>query len=224
MNVIEAQGLRYAVKLPGRIVLEILRGADLSVHSRESVAIMGRSGSGKTTLLSLLGLLTPVPDGQLRVGGADVTGMGDRRRTLWRNQHIGFVFQTYSLVRHMSAYENVELPLLYGSGVGRRERRRRVDEALAAVGLQDRARSRPRKLSGGEQQRTAIARALVRLPSVILADEPTGALDVGTASSVLQVLRSSCRERGCALVVVTHDPLVASMMDRTVQLDEGRLS
>jgi ABC-type lipoprotein export system ATPase subunit len=221
--VINARDLRRSVILPGRDRLAILRGVDLTVHAGDSVAIVGRSGSGKTTLLATLGLLTPVEQGTLELMGQDVTRLGDRRRTRLRNRHIGFVFQSYSLVRHLSARRNVELPLRYGARVGARERRHRVGEALAAVGLVARARSRPRGLSGGEQQRVAIARALVREPAVLLADEPTGALDVDTAAQVLDVLRQSCRERGCALVVVTHDPQVAGLMSRTVQLVDGVL-
>jgi ABC-type lipoprotein export system ATPase subunit len=223
-TVLEAVQLKRTVTLPGRRRLEILRGVDLSVRAGESVAVMGRSGSGKSTLLAQLGLLSPVVDGQLMIAGADVTRFGDRRRALWRNRHIGFVFQSYSLVRHLSAYRNVELPLRYGARAGRRLRRQRVTAALTAVGLAERMRSRPRMLSGGEQQRVAIARALVREPSVILADEPTGALDVDSASLVLDVLRDACHERQCALVIVTHDPQVAAAMDRTVHLVDGALA
>jgi ABC-type lipoprotein export system ATPase subunit len=222
--VIEAAGLRRVVTLPGRRQLTILRGVDLTVHPGESVAITGRSGSGKTTLLAILGLLSRADHGQLRLVGQDVRGLRDRRRSHLRNRHIGFVFQSYSLVRHLSARRNVELPLRYAAHTARAERRRRVDEALELVGLAGRARSRPRHLSGGEQQRVAIARALVRAPDVILADEPTGALDVDTAGAVLDVLRAACHERRCALVVVTHDPQVASTMSRTVHLVDGALA
>ncbi|WP_425455228.1 ABC transporter ATP-binding protein [Allorhizocola rhizosphaerae] len=201
-----------------------MRGVELAVAEGESVAITGRSGSGKTTLLALLGLLTPVGEGTLAIAGRNVTNLSDRNRALWRNEHIGFVFQSYSLVRHLSAYRNVELPLRYGEGLHYRQRAQRVESALDSVGLRDRARSKPRQLSGGEQQRVAIARALVRHPAVILADEPTGALDVDTASTVLRTLRTACRERRTTLVVVTHDPQVAQGMDRVVRLMDGRLA
>lgn len=210
--------------LPGRQRLVILSGVDLTVAPGESVAVMGRSGSGKTLLLSTLGLLTPLEAGTLHIAGMDVSRLTDRRRAKVRNRHIGFVFQSYSLVRHLSAYRNVELPLRYGDRIGWRERRRRVFEALELVGLADRARSRPRQLSGGEQQRVAIARSLVRRPSVILADEPTGALDVATAATVLEVLRAATSSYGCALLVVTHDPVVAGSMSRTLLLADGRLT
>jgi predicted ABC-type transport system involved in lysophospholipase L1 biosynthesis ATPase subunit len=223
MKVLDAVGLRRSVHLPRRHRLEILRGVDLSVTAGESVAVMGRSGSGKSTLLALLGLMSRVADGELRLMGHDVTRASDRRRSFLRGQHIGFVFQSYSLARHMSASQNVELPLLYGRRVRRRARRTLVADALSAVGLADRARSRPRQLSGGEQQRVAIARALVRPPALILADEPTGAIDVATAGTVLDVLLAACRDRGCALVVATHDVQVARRCDRQLNLVDGQL-
>lgn len=222
--VVEARDLRHSVAVPGQNRLEILRGVNLTVQAGESVAVMGRSGSGKTTLLSVLGLLTAVRGGNLRVVGEDVTTAGDRRRSLFRNKHIGFVFQSYSLVRHLSAYRNIELPLLYGGRVAVAQRRAQTTQAMAAVGLSHRAASRPRKLSGGEQQRAAIARALVREPALILADEPTGALDVDTAKQVLAALRSACRDRDCALIVVTHDDAVADQLDRVAHLSDGRLA
>lgn len=221
--VIEASGLRRSVSLPGGRQLEILRDVDLTVRAGESVAIVGRSGSGKTTLLATLGLLTPVAGGTLRLAGTDVTKIGDRRRAQLRNARVGFVFQSYSLVRHLSAAGNVGLPLGYGAPVRRARRRRRVGAALTLVGLGDRRRSRPRHFSGGEQQRVAIAQALVREPAIILADEPTGALDIDTAGDVLETLLTACRTRGCALVVVTHDRQVAKMMSRTVVLADGVL-
>ncbi|WP_169925426.1 ABC transporter ATP-binding protein [Sanguibacter antarcticus] len=218
-----ATDLRRTVRLPGGGTLAVLQGVDLEVRAGESVAIVGRSGSGKTTLLAQLGLLSPVSGGRLEILGIDVSSISDRRRARMRNRSIGYVFQSYSLVRHLSALKNVELALLYGARTGRRERRRRSRAALAAVGLTDRARSRPKHLSGGEQQRVAIARALVREPALILADEPTGALDVDTAASVLDVLLKATRERGCALVVVTHDEAVAAQMSRRVVMHEGTI-
>ncbi|MDG4773991.1 ABC transporter ATP-binding protein [Solwaraspora sp. WMMD792] len=221
--VIVATDLSRRVDLPGRRSLSILRRVNLTVGAGETVAVVGRSGSGKTTLLAMLGLLTPVNAGQLTVVGADARKLRDQHRTRLRNRHIGFVFQSYSLVRHLSAYRNVELPLRYGARIGWPERRRRTLAALDLVGLADRARSKPRHLSGGEQQRVAIARALVRQPSIILADEPTGALDVETAARVLEVLTDAARQRNCALVVVTHDEQVARRMSRTVRLVTGEL-
>ncbi len=221
--ILSAVDLTASVRLPDGSTLPILRGVSLDIHPGESVAIMGRSGSGKTTLLSLLGLLSRPDSGQVMLLGRDASRVGDRERAALRNAHLGFVFQSYSLVRHLNARANVELPLRYGSGVPRAVRRQRVQAALEAVGLGERGSAKPRHLSGGEQQRIAIARALVREPSVILADEPTGALDTSTAESVLTVLLHSARDRGTAIVIVTHDPAVAARLDRTVHINGGEL-
>lgn len=204
--------------------MHILDGVDVHVAPGERVAIMGRSGSGKTSLLSILGLLTTPTTGSVELLGEAVADKRDAQRARLRNASLGFVFQSYSLVRHLSAYRNVELPLRYGRRMARAERRERVLAALDAVGLVERGKAYPKHLSGGEQQRVAIARALVRRPAVILADEPTGALDVETADRVLGVLLTATREWNSALVVVTHDPQVAARMDRTIHLDQGRLS
>lgn len=222
--VIQAEALSHEVTLPNREPLTILRNASLTVRKGETIAIVGRSGSGKTTLLAILGLLTPITGGTLRIVGESANELGDRQRARLRNRHLGFVFQSYSLVRHLSAYRNVELPLRYGNRIRGRERRTATAEALSLVGLEERKDSRPQHLSGGEQQRVAIARALIRQPSIILADEPTGALDVETADRVLNVLRDAAHARGCAVVVVTHDPHVARQMSRTVRLVDGEIN
>jgi ABC-type lipoprotein export system ATPase subunit len=218
---LDASGIARRVLLPSKETLQILDGVDLSVSEGESVAIVGRSGSGKTTLLSILGLLAPCDAGYLHVGGTAVEHLSDRRRARLRNESIGFIFQNYSLAHHLSAGENVELPLLYGSATSRAERQRLVGRALELVGLSDRVGARPRQLSGGEQQRVAIARALVRSPAIVLADEPTGALDGTTASAVLRALLDSITHTGVALVLVTHDEGVASTLSRQVALEEG---
>jgi len=223
MPVLVARGIQHSVRLPGGRRVAILRGLDLTVSAGETVAIVGRSGSGKSTLLSILGLLTHAEAGELSVVGQPVGRLDDRRRAALRNAELGFVFQSYSLVQHLTARKNVELALRYGRATSRRGRDERVRQCLSSVGLQERARSRPRQLSGGEQQRVAIARALVRRPAIILADEPTGALDVETAASVLDVLEAAARDRGTALVVVTHDLAVAARMDRTLELRDGTL-
>jgi len=222
--VLEASALQQYVALPGGSTLQILDDVDVRVSPGERVAIMGRSGSGKTSLLSILGLLTAPISGSVELLGESVAGIRDSKRARLRNGSLGFVFQSYSLIRHLSAYRNVELPLRYGRRIPRTERRVRVLAALEAVGLAGRAKSYPKHLSGGEQQRVAIARALVRRPAVILADEPTGALDVETADRVLSVLLDATREWNSALVVVTHDPQVAARMDRTIHLDQGRIA
>lgn len=221
--VLGAVGISKSVTLPNRRPLALLTGVDLSVRAGESVAIVGTSGSGKSTLLSLLGILTQPTEGTVSVCGQDSSRLSDAQRAGLRNRRIGFVFQSYSLVRHLTAAENVELPLRYGRAMGRQMRRRRVSEMLDLVGLADRVSSRPRMLSGGEQQRVAIARALVRRPPLILADEPTGALDVKTASGVLDVLLQATEQRGAALLLVTHDPAVAARMSRVLTLQNGAL-
>lgn len=212
------------IPIPRQEPLRLLENVDLDVGPGESIAIMGVSGSGKSSLLAILGLLAVPGSGEVTVHEQRVTGISDRRRARARNKHIGFVFQSYSLVRHLNAFQNVELPLLYGERIPKRERIRRVRQALSVVGLENRQRSRPRQLSGGEQQRVAIARALVSAPSIILADEPTGALDVSTAETVLEVLFDACRQNGCALVIVTHDKDVAARAQRVLLLANGTLT
>jgi ABC-type lipoprotein export system ATPase subunit len=204
--------------------LRILDGADLDLRVGEVLAVVGRSGSGKTTLLSAVGLMGSVDSGSIVLDGQEVTRLGDRHRARLRNTKIGFVFQGYSLIPHLTVAENVALPLLHGTRVGRRQVRAKVDDGLESVGLGSRGRSRPHELSGGEQQRVAIARALVRDPALILADEPTGALDVATAESVLDVLFDCVRHRGACLLIVTHDPAVAERADRRVVMDRGRVT
>ena len=223
-RVLDVEGLSRTVSLPGGGALRILDGVELHVDAGEVVAVMGRSGSGKSSLLAALGLLSPVASGSLHICGLDVSRLSDRRRAELRNSMIGFVFQSYSLVRHMSALQNAELPLLYGRAVRRRERRARTKDVLDTVGLADRTKARPRHLSGGEQQRVAIARALVRRPALLLADEPTGALDSDTAASVLEALVRSARVYGTAVILVTHDGVVARQADRVLHMDRGRLT
>lgn len=220
---LRAKGLSKSVTLPGGERLNLLRRVDLTVPSGQSLAVAGRSGSGKSTLLALLGLLAQPDSGRLAIGDREVGALTDRDRSRIRNERIGFVFQNYSLLAHLSAAENVALPLWQGRPVGRVEARARVGEALASVGLTHLARSKPRQLSGGEQQRVAIARALVRRPDIVLADEPTGALDTTTADLVLQTLFDVVTRTGAALVLVTHDAQVAARADRTMTLEAGEL-
>ncbi|MGI8879459.1 MAG: ABC transporter ATP-binding protein [Jatrophihabitans sp.] len=195
-----------------------------AVRPTEIVAVMGRSGSGKSTLLACLGLLTTYDRGVVSIANVDSSRLTDRRRARLRNTHIGFVFQSYSLVAHLSAAENVELPLLYGRRMSRAKRKERVCSALEMVGLSDRADSRPKHLSGGEQQRVAVARGLIKEPKIVLADEPTGALDVDTGSIVWDLLADTARKSGAALLVVTHDEIVAQRADRVLSLQTGVLT
>jgi ABC-type lipoprotein export system ATPase subunit len=220
---VTANRIAKTVSLPSGDRLELLRGVNLEVLPGTSVAIMGRSGSGKSTLLAVLGLLTAPDSGTLTMGGVDTTRMDDRQKARLRNEYVGFVFQGYSLVPHMTAAENVELPLLQGKSFGRRERARLVTDALELACIGHRSRSTPRQLSGGEQQRAAIARALVRHPQLIIADEPTGALDTASADAVLEVLTNAAVERGAALVLATHDHQVAARTQQIWSLAQGSL-
>jgi ABC-type lipoprotein export system ATPase subunit len=221
---VEVEGLTCVVRRPDGSDLPILRGIGLTIEPGEHLAVTGRSGSGKTTLLSVLGLLASATSGAVRLFGHDVAGMNDRAKARLRLQRIGFVFQSYSLIPHLSAAENIALPLRYGPVVPRREQRRRVEHGLASMGLSGQGGKYPRHLSGGEQQRVAIARALVNEPDLVLADEPTGALDTETGGHVLEQLHRIPAERGCALVVVTHDPLVAQGARRRLILVDGRIA
>jgi putative ABC transport system ATP-binding protein len=202
----------------------ILAGVDLSVHAGESVAILGRSGSGKSTLLSLLGLFDRADGGQYLLAGRDITRLPERKAAALRSAEFGFVFQRFFLLKHLTAAQNVAMALVNGQGwQPRRKRRARVLAALDRVGVAHLAKHRPTRLSGGEQQRVAIARALVREPRILLADEPTGALDTETGNLVVDVL-SEATGRGCGLVLVTHDRDHAGKMQRVLELTEGRLA
>lgn len=221
--VVDVRGLSRGVRLPGGGDLQILHEVDLQISRGESVAIVGQSGSGKSTLLAILGLLSRPAAGAVSILGQDAAKLSDAKRARLRNGHLGFVFQSYSLLKQLNAAKNVELPLQYGDRQSSRQRRRASTAALDAVGLGERRRSMPRHLSGGEQQRVAIARALVRRPDVVLADEPTGALDVATGETVLDVLFDATTDRGATLVLVTHEPAIAARADRTLILDAGVL-
>jgi putative ABC transport system ATP-binding protein len=207
----------------GDITVHALRAASLSVHPGEFVAIMGPSGSGKSTLMNIIGCLDRPTKGQYFLEGVDVSTMGKAALADTRNKRVGFVFQSFNLVSRTSALENVELPLVY-SGVGSAERQRRSREALAEVGLSDRERNMPSQLSGGQQQRVALARALVNNPSIILADEPTGALDTRTSVEVMGIFQRLNQEKNLTIIVVTHEPDVARYAKRIVHVRDGRIS
>jgi putative ABC transport system ATP-binding protein len=202
----------------------ILSGVDLTVHPGQSVAILGRSGSGKSTLLSLIGLFDRADEGQYLLHGNDITKLPERRAAALRSAEFGFVFQRFFLLKHLTAAQNVAMALVNGQGwSSRRKRKQQVMEALEQVGIAHLAKSKPARLSGGEQQRVAIARALVRQPRVILADEPTGALDTETGNLVVEVLLNTTRQ-GCGLVLVTHDHDHARKMGRVLELRDGRFN
>ncbi len=220
---IEAENLhkRYMLK---RSEVHVLRGAELRVGAGETVAIVGRSGAGKSTLLHILGGIDrPDPgSGTVRIGGEDIYALSGAKRTRMRAERIGFVFQTYHLLNEMDVLENVMLPAR-AAGHPRQPTRKRALELLEAVGVADRMRHTPLELSGGEQQRVAIARALINDPAVVLADEPTGNLDVETGESVLRLLFTLTRDRGHALVMVTHNDEIARTCDRARRLTDGLL-
>ena len=206
----------------GGSVLEVIKNIDLEISEGEKLAIIGVSGSGKSTLLNLLGGLDDPTQGTVTLSGKQWSQLSPTDRAAWRNQHIGFVYQFHHLLNEFSALENVSLPNLI-SGKNPSEAQQEAVQLLTKVGLSDRLHHRPAELSGGERQRVAIARALACKPSLVLMDEPTGNLDPKTAEAVLDLLIELNKDLGISLVVVTHDPLIAQRMDRTVRLEEGML-
>ena len=206
----------------GPVTTEVLRGVDLKVDAGDLISIMGPSGSGKTTLMNIIGLLDRPTSGACVLDGRDISGLRDNELSALRNRHIGFVFQSFHLLPQLTALENVCLPLVY-RGAGRPEMRRRAQEILERVGIADRTGHRPDQLSGGQKQRVAIARALVGEPALLLADEPTGALDTDTAGEVMALLRRLNAERGITILIITHDPSVAGQCERRTRIRDGRL-
>jgi putative ABC transport system ATP-binding protein len=204
----------------GTNAIRALDAVDLEIARGEYVAIMGASGSGKSTMMNVLGCLDRPTSGRYLFEGYDVGKMSPDIQAKLRSREFGFVFQQFNLLPRMSAIEQVELPLVYQSG---RQRRRRAKEALARVGLQQRMNHRPTELSGGQQQRVAIARALVANPRVILADEPTGALDTATGEEVMAIFTSLVRDHNITVILVTHEQEVASYADRIVRMRDGRI-
>jgi putative ABC transport system ATP-binding protein len=199
-----------------------LDNVTMKIASGRFVAIMGPSGSGKTTLLNLIAGIDHPTSGRVAVGGEEITAMKERELARWRARHIGLVFQFYNLIPVLTAFENVELPLLL-TPLNKQQRREHVEAALRVVGLADRMDHYPRQLSGGQEQRVAIARAIVTDPDIILADEPTGNLDAANGQAVLELLRDLNRERGLTMILVTHDQQIAQQADRIVRLAEGRI-
>ena len=204
----------------GNVDVAALQGVSIFIEPGEMVAIMGPSGSGKSTMMNIIGCLDVPTSGSYALEGEDVGGMSDNRLAEIRNSKIGFVFQTYNLLPRLSALTNVELPLLYG---GRRNRRRRALEALDRVGLADRVSHKPTELSGGQQQRVGIARALVKRPSILMADEPTGNLDSRSSEEILAILQRLNREEGMTVILVTHEASIAARAQRVMSMLDGRV-
>jgi len=221
MSVLETSDLNKRYKLGDHEVIA-LGEVDFVVDEGEFVAIMGPSGSGKSTLLHLIGGLDQPTDGNITLNGQQLSLMNDKQITLLRRRNIGFVFQFYNLIPTLSAEENITLPLII-DGANKREYSERVETILELIGLRDRRTHKPEQLSGGEQQRIALARALITMPAIVLADEPTGNLDSKTGKAIMQLLRRSCDELGQTMIIVTHDPTAASIADRVVFLRDGKI-
>ena len=220
-DLVEIRGVTKVYRRGGERI-EVLHNVDLDIPRGDFLALMGPSGSGKTTLLNLIGGLDTPTAGSIVVDGQRIDRLGGRELARWRAANVGFVFQFYNLLPMLSAQRNVELPLLL-TDLSARERRRHAAIALALVGLADRARHRPRELSGGQEQRVAIARAIVSDPTLLVCDEPTGDLDRATAEEILTLLRRLNREHGKTIVMVTHDPKAADHASRRDHLDKGTL-
>lgn len=221
--VIDLQGIikRFYVGQPNE--LEILHGIDLQVREGEFLSIVGESGSGKSTLMNIIGALDRPTEGEYLLDGIDVCRSKDKRLSEIRNKKIGFVFQTYNLIARSTALSNVELPMLYGAVQGK-ERTARAKDLLRLVGMEDRTTHRPEELSGGQKQRVAIARAVANDPSIILADEPTGALDSETGRRIMDIFHRLHREQGKTVVLITHSRELAEETERIVTLKDGRIT
>ncbi|MBA3639629.1 MAG: ABC transporter ATP-binding protein [Acidobacteria bacterium] len=202
--------------------IDVLQGVNLQIPSGDFLALMGPSGSGKTTLLNLIGGLDTPSEGSIEVGGDRIDNMSGGRLSAWRARHIGFVFQLYNLLPVLTASRNVELPLLL-TKLGKADRRKRVQVALSVVGLAERANHYPRQLSGGQEQRVGIARAIVTDPTLLLCDEPTGDLDRKSGDEILDLLQALNRDHGKTIVMGTHDPHAAARATRTLHLEKGQL-
>lgn len=219
-EIIRLDGIHRNFVVGGETV-HALRGVSFTINEGEFVTIMGTSGSGKSTLLNILGCLDTPTSGNYFIDGAEVQKMSKNERAYIRNRKIGFVFQNYNLLPKTTSVENVELPLFYNSAIGAKERRRRAEEALDAVGLHDRMMHKSNQMSGGQQQRVAIARALIGKPRIVFADEPTGNLDTRTGEDTMKLLTECAAEFGQTLIVVTHNPEIAKKAQQIIRIEDG---
>ena len=220
-SLIQIRGLDKTYQRGGEVI-HVLQGLNLDVDQGEFVAFMGPSGSGKTTLLNLLGGLDVPSHGSITVAGDEITHMSRGRLTEWRARHVGFIFQMYNMIPVLTAFQNVELPLLL-TNLSKSERRQHVEAALSIVGLADRTNHYPRQLSGGQEQRVAIARAIVADPTFLLCDEPTGDLDRKSADEILAILTQLSKDQAKTILMVTHDPLAAERAQAVLHLNKGVL-
>jgi putative ABC transport system ATP-binding protein len=205
----------------GKVKVEALKGVDLEIHKGEMVAIVGPSGSGKSTLMNLLGCLDTATSGSYELGGENVAGVTRDQLAEIRNRRVGFVFQNFNLLPHITALENVEMPMLFG-GVSPKERRERATALLTRVGLGDRVEHKPTELSGGQMQRVAIARSLAMNPDIVLADEPTGNLDSTSGSDIMSIFTELWKQ-GSTMIIITHDPALAKRASRVVEVRDGKI-
>lgn len=222
-TVIDMKGIkkRFYIGTPNE--LEVLKGIDIKVYEGEFVAIVGASGSGKSTLMNIIGSLDRPTEGSYTLDGVDITAAKDNQLSAIRNQKIGFVFQTYNLIAKTNALKNVEMPMLYG-GVPGKQRVERAKELLNIVGMGDRIKHLPEELSGGQKQRVAIARAMANNPAIILADEPTGALDSDTGRMVMDLFHKLHKEQGKTIVLITHSPELAEETERIITIKDGLIT
>lgn len=220
--IIDLNGIvkRFYIGQPNE--LEILHGIDLKIYEGEFVSVVGASGSGKSTLMNIIGALDKPTEGSYSLDGVNIIESHDRELSKIRNRKIGFVFQTYNLIARTSALKNVELPMLY-HGVKRKERTVRARELMKMVEMEDRMNHTPDELSGGQKQRVAIARAMVTRPKILLADEPTGALDTETGKQVMETFRTINRDQGTTIIIVTHDPRIGESTERCIRILDGQI-
>ncbi|HVS33455.1 MAG TPA: ABC transporter ATP-binding protein [Thermoanaerobaculia bacterium] len=205
----------------GKVKVEALKGVDLHIHKGEMVAIVGPSGSGKSTLMNLIGCLDTATSGSYELGGENIAGVTRDQLAVIRNRRVGFVFQNFNLLPHITALENVEMPMLFG-GVPVKERRQRATALLERVGLGDRVEHKPTELSGGQMQRVAIARSLAMNPDIVLADEPTGNLDSSSGGDIMTIFTELWKQ-GSTLIIITHDPALAKRASRVVEVHDGKI-